>query len=224
MIKHAIRTTTGLPTAEEPLPVHDTRQKLIDAARTLLAERNSLDVPLAEITGRAGVNIALVSYHFRGREGLLIEIARADAKLALGLLDRLLASGLDPAEKLRRHIIGIVKFYCERPYLNRLIHALLRDGSHAAAAGLVEFFVLPLNKGREQIFGDGLRAGMFRDVDPRILSFAIDGACENILVSNEAREASFGYSRFDQKLQDEHANMIADLFVSGLRPPNQMEG
>ena len=53
----------------------DTRERLIEAARELMIEHGILEVSLSEITQRAGVNVALVSYHFGGREGLMLSIA-----------------------------------------------------------------------------------------------------------------------------------------------------
>ena len=48
-----------------------TRERLIEAARGLLAERGEGDVSLRAITEAAGANVAAVSYHFGSKEALV---------------------------------------------------------------------------------------------------------------------------------------------------------
>ena len=48
-----------------------TRQRLIDAARQLLADHGEADVSLRAITEAAGANVAAVSYHFGSKETLV---------------------------------------------------------------------------------------------------------------------------------------------------------
>jgi AcrR family transcriptional regulator len=48
-----------------------TKQRLLDAAEELIAVHGVAGVSLREITLRAGVNLALVKYHFRSKEGLV---------------------------------------------------------------------------------------------------------------------------------------------------------
>lgn len=48
----------------------DTRTKLLDAAEELFAEKGFAAAGLRAITGRAGVNLAAVNYHFGSKEGL----------------------------------------------------------------------------------------------------------------------------------------------------------
>ncbi|HWH31408.1 MAG TPA: TetR family transcriptional regulator, partial [Egibacteraceae bacterium] len=53
-----------------------TRERLLDAAEELMAERGVHGPSLAEITTRAGQrNNSALSYHFGGREGLLRALA-----------------------------------------------------------------------------------------------------------------------------------------------------
>jgi AcrR family transcriptional regulator len=48
-----------------------TREKILDAAEALFAERGFHGVSFRDITGRAGVELALASYHFGTKESLL---------------------------------------------------------------------------------------------------------------------------------------------------------
>ena len=68
-----------------------TRDKLIDAAETLFAERGYHAVSVRMIAWEAGVNWSLLGYHFQGKEGLLQEIYRRHCRAMNGERMRLLA-------------------------------------------------------------------------------------------------------------------------------------
>jgi AcrR family transcriptional regulator len=54
----------------------DTREQILDAAWDLFAERGFEDVSVRDVTNTAGVNLASVSYHFGGKEGLIQETVK----------------------------------------------------------------------------------------------------------------------------------------------------
>lgn len=71
----------------------DTRERILDAAEALFVEHGFEATSMRMITGRAGVNLASVNYHFGSKEALIHEVFRR--RLAwlnherLGALDRL---------------------------------------------------------------------------------------------------------------------------------------
>ena len=150
----------------DPVTETPVRERLLVATGELMAERDTIDVTIAEIAARADANVALVSYYFGGREGLLVALAKRDADDALGRLDKLMQTDLPPEEKLRTHIVAAVYAYFRRPYLNRLLHALIRDANPEVAREVGDFFVRPLAEARRKILRDGFKSGAFRKVDP----------------------------------------------------------
>lgn len=58
------------------IPGSETRERLLAAAERLFAERGYAAVSVRAIAAEADVNWSLVGYHFRGKEGLLVEIYR----------------------------------------------------------------------------------------------------------------------------------------------------
>jgi AcrR family transcriptional regulator len=193
-----------------------TRERLIAAARDLMIEHGVLEVSLSDITQRAGVNVALVSYHFGGREGLMVAIARADAALAMATLARLRTSDLSPPEKIRRHVRGTISTYFQRPYLNRLLQKLMREGSPTAVEQVSEFFIRPVVEARKQIIEEGVRSGDFRAVNPNLIGFAIEGACAQVFTSAASRKAVLGDGALNQTLVELYMKSTADLIVNGL--------
>ncbi len=201
--------------AEAPA-AHSRRDRIIEAARALMIEHGVLEVSVADITQRAGVNVALVSYHFGGREGLMLAIAREDAKLALSNFARLQAAALTPAEKIHHHITGIIHAYYKRPYLNRLLQKLIREGSREAADEVSDFFVKPVADARNAIIADGIASGEFRAVDASLVGYALEGACAQIFTSAASRQAVLGDGSLSSDLVERYAQSTADLIVAGL--------
>jgi AcrR family transcriptional regulator len=92
----------------------DTRQRIIDAAARLFAERGFRKVTVREICHAAGANLAAVNYHFRDKLGLYREVlqrAIAVMKETNAAAERAPA-GASAAARLRAHI---------RVYLHRLL-------------------------------------------------------------------------------------------------------
>lgn len=219
-----IKAETQAETQPDARSGHSTRKRIIDAARELMIEHGVLEVSIADITQRADVNVALVSYHFGGREGLMLSIAREDAKLALANLARLQAAELSSADKIRNHVTGIVHAYYKRPYLNRLLQKLIREGSREAAEEVSAFFVRPVAEARTEIIAQGVRSGEFRAVDPKLIGYALEGACAHIFTSSASREAVLGNGILDLELVNRYARSTADMIVNGLLarvPPSE---
>lgn len=113
----------------------DTRQKLIDAARELLAERGVEGVSLREITRAAGqANVNALQYHFGGRAPLLAAVLEPFHREVDGLrhaqLDAIEArrgpSLRDFAGALVRPSAAMLRVEGGREYL-RILGELVRD-------------------------------------------------------------------------------------------------
>jgi AcrR family transcriptional regulator len=183
-----------------------------------MAERDTINVTIAEIAARANANVALVSYYFGGREGLLMALAKRDADDALGRLDALVKSDLPPEEKMRKHIVAVVKTYFHRPYLSRLLNALIRNENPKIAREVGVFFTRPVAMARRKMLRDGFTSGVFRQVDPMLTHCAIDGACANIFVLRAQLAVVFGIDAIDEALSRRYADAMADLILRGLAP------
>lgn len=193
-----------------------TAQRIVEAARSLMIERGLLEVSIADISERAGTNVALVSYYFGNREGLMIAIIEGDARRASGHLERLLASDIAPTAKMEIHIKGLIEAYFERPYLNRLLQKLLREASPEASAKVGATFVRPVIEARRAIIADGIACGEFRAVDANLVSFAIDGACAHLFSSVQSRHTILGDGSLDHELVERYAATVSELIVGGL--------
>lgn len=96
------------PKTPEPDPP-DARQRLVEAAQEVFAAFGYEGATVREITRRAGVNIAGITYHFGGKEGLYVEAVK-HAHTCAAHMDTFPVPppGTPPVEKLRAFIREMV--------------------------------------------------------------------------------------------------------------------
>jgi AcrR family transcriptional regulator len=81
-------------------PEVDTRQRLLDAAEHLFAERGFAATSVRQITEAAGANLGAVNYHFRSKEGLYADVF---ARRAAFLREPVLAAAAEAAALASRN-------------------------------------------------------------------------------------------------------------------------
>lgn len=211
------KTNSSVRPERKQVRSEETRQSLLNSARHLMAIRNSIDVPLLDIAKHAKANVALISYHFNGKTGLWIELARDDANFTRAALDRLMKSNYTPLEKLALHVRGVIHVYAERPYLSRLMHHLIGDQTSESAKELGMLFTAPVSNVRIKLLEEGMKLGQIRKLKPSYVDFLIDGACERLFVSAEARQIVLGKRAIDTPLLKEFAEAAVDFVVHALK-------
>lgn len=87
------------------------KQRLLDAARQIFAERGPVEGSLRDICTQANANVALVKYHFGGKEQLYIAVLDAflSETAARYPLDEGLGPDSPPETRLRVFIRGFLK-------------------------------------------------------------------------------------------------------------------
>jgi AcrR family transcriptional regulator len=96
----------------------DTRTKLLDAAGQVFAESGFQAATVREICARAGVNIALVNYHFGDKLELYTEVLRHSVGASgNGIINKALGSAARPEAAFRELIHAMLLRVCraDRP-------------------------------------------------------------------------------------------------------------
>jgi len=150
--------TSAAPARRSALRSLPTRERILDAAERLFARRGFHGISIRDITGAAGVDVALASYHFGSKQGLLeaVILRRAEDLNAerLARLDALLADGRRKAPSLEEII-------------DAFTHPLL-DRSARGSAGWKSYFALIAEINNSPEFGGVL---MTRHFDPVVQRF-----------------------------------------------------
>jgi len=106
-----------------------TRTKLIDSAGQVFADSGYQAATVREICARAGVNVALVNYHFGDKLELYTEVLRYSIGASKnGIVQDAIRSGAPPEEALRILIRAMLQRVCraDRPgwHFRLMIHEL----------------------------------------------------------------------------------------------------
>jgi AcrR family transcriptional regulator len=110
----------ALPVAKTRTPAlpDGTRTKLLDSAGQVFADSGYHAATVREICARAGVNVALVNYHFGDKLELYTEVLRHSIGTpGAGIIQRAIASTAPPEEALRELIQAMLQRVCraDRP-------------------------------------------------------------------------------------------------------------
>ncbi len=100
----------------------DARSRILRAGRELFAEQGYPSVTVRAITARAGVNQAMVSYYFGGKEALYGEVLSCESSCILSLFDREDLTHLPPRKRLKAFAETINHLHRDRPWIASLIH------------------------------------------------------------------------------------------------------
>lgn len=87
------------PQRQAPVPVHETKARILEAAFQRLAREGYGALSIREIGRDAGVNHALVNYHFKSKEQLVIAVLDEANKRLLARQERLYAAPGSYADK-----------------------------------------------------------------------------------------------------------------------------
>lgn len=117
-----------------PLPLdNETRERILNAAQMLFAERSFTQVSVREITEAAGVGIAAINYHFGTKDGLLHALFKRSVPTLVAERKQLLKdarrSGGPAAECVRgilRALLAPVIRWCALPETQAYVPFLAR--------------------------------------------------------------------------------------------------
>ena len=90
---------------------HSTREKILDSAEQLFAEKGFSGTSLRAITSRAGVNLAAINYHFRSKDALMQAVFERR---------------LDPVNRERLEVLDALEAGTNPVPIEKLIEAFVR--------------------------------------------------------------------------------------------------
>jgi len=194
----------------------DSRDALLRAAHELLLQSRGLPVPLSAICERAGVDVAMVRYHFEGRRGLMTSLFERLCAAWAHELESLLALDLSPRRKLEIHIRQIIRNYRRHPYTNRLMTELITSSKPALAKRLSRNFVRPLVDFHQRLIDQGVAAGEFRPIDPMYFFCSVIGMCEFQFAVQPLLGVAFGTAPDDEAVESAFISHTTALVLDGV--------
>ena len=201
-------------------PLTDTpgaRALLLETAGAIMREGDIVDISLSELSLRSGLNSALVKYYFGNKAGLMKALLDRDMAAITHTVDALLRKDMDPASKLRLHLGKMVDTYYATPYLNRLLMRLVRDSDPEEAKRIAETYLTPLQEAYNRLIAEGVKAGVFRPVDPQLFYFSATGAADRFFSARLVLRHCFDQDTLTEELRERYKVHIIDLIMAGIR-------
>ncbi len=190
---------------------------LIEAASSVLRERNSVNLTFSELAARSGLNSALVKYHFGNKEGLMFAVLNHNSEDWLPELEKLLArDDLGPEDKMRLHLRGLMKTYAKLPFIQRLHNALMRDTNDENKKRIAEGMIKPIADTQRKIIDEGVALGVFRPIDPMLFYFSSSGAVSFLYTQNFTLEHTFGVAEIDDELNAQSFDQVVEMVMQGI--------
>lgn len=193
-----------------------TRDAIFQAAATLFSATGFDGVSVDDIAARAGVNKAMIYYHFTDKIALYRSVV-ADMLIAVGEKVAAIADApIAPPDKLDRFVEMFVRMADARPWFPTLMMREISEGApHLDLDTLGHIRSVFLGFGR--ILKEGEAAGAFRAIPPILAYTSIIGP----LMMNAARE------RIAERRERQHLPMLVqvsheDLIAHGQETARRM--
>ena len=143
------------------------RERILEAAEEVFAERGFEAAGIREIAERAGLSVGSVYGIFKGKDEIFLAVHELRSAELFDRIAEVIDMGAGPCGLIEQGIEETVRFFCERPsYLRMHLHdrtawALSEQGTDVQSESW--------QRGRELIrdaFAAGIRDGAFHEGDP----------------------------------------------------------
>jgi len=93
--------------------MEDSRSKILNASAELFVKNGYDGTSVRQIAKEAGVNIAMISYYFKSKEGVLVDLITETSRLLKEKTDHIKSLDLEPRERVSKLFITIVDHFVE---------------------------------------------------------------------------------------------------------------
>ena len=194
----------------------NSRTRLIEATINLMVRRDSIDITLGEIAAEAGLNAALVKYHFGNKNKLMLAILFSIVLPGLHSLETLVRGEIPAKRKMEIHINAMIATLWRYPFLNRLTRYLMSPPERVEAKEISETFTRPFLKYQRDIFEAGVRSGDFKRADPLLFYMILSGMSEALLDLRPTLRQVFGIETITPELCAWYSRSVVGMIANGI--------
>lgn len=192
----------------------DTRLNLIETATPLFAKKGFAAVSVRELAHAAGANVAAVSYHFGGKEGLYQAVLEEQFAPVALLLEKLpTISALSGEARLRYYADNIIGIHHQRPYFIRIMTSEMTNPT--VCFHVIKKYISQVFRFLHQALEDGIAAGEFRaDLNITLAVPALAGIMNFLFIGrNIAREML----PLTETAERDYTDQAFAIYLNGIR-------
>lgn len=204
----------------------DTRQRLLEAAGEVFAEKGFKAATVREIIERAGVNIAAVNYYFRDKESLYRAVLEYGFQCHIQRLPQpSLAADIPAAERFRVLIRAIFRELVVDETTPWHLQLLLRELSQPSTAGreLVRAFIRPIYEMLWSVLRQLIPAD-WSEEKLHLIGFSIIGQCFYHRLGRHVIHEVVGDDEFRRYQTGIVADHIADFSLAAIARMKEQGG
>jgi AcrR family transcriptional regulator len=197
------------------------REKILEVAEALFAQRGFHGVGLREVADAAGLGKSSLFHHFRSKAQLYFEVLRQVLRRIDGRLAPVLAAPGSPAEKLDRWLDALVDALAEHGATARLLLRGLFEQDDFPSEPLPEAqacerVLADTLQGIQTLLREGVEQGVFRRVSVAHTVQTLIGATVYHFASGELGESLLGRPLLSSEAVSRRKQELRQLFHRGL--------
>ena len=164
----------------------DAKEKLLEAGTALFAEKGFAGVSIRELAETAGVNSAMISYYFGGKEGLYEAVITTQYERLLAKFEAIAVSPAGVHEKIRMYAEVIRLNHTEdQPLMARLIQGELSSPT-SCMEKVIRKYTTRLAQIVSGILREGMQTGQLRDdIEPMFAALSLAGMLNFFFILRE---------------------------------------
>ena len=194
--------------------MEDKRDKLIAVATALFAEEGYQGVSIRRISEAAGVNSAMISYYFGGKQGLYDAVVAAEMAPVRDFANEDV-SQMDPRDVIRRYTAQMFRVHQEKPYLLAYIFREFISPSHTTHS-LFQQIAPRLFGLLSDTLQRGVQEKLFRsDLDIPAATLLLAGMVNFHYLSRYPRDKT-GVLTISQMNEERYLQQAVDVFLKGI--------
>ncbi len=207
-----------------PTPPASTQEKILDAASSAFAEEGFAGARVDEIARRAGVNKAMLYYHFGDKQALYREVLTRNFGRIEWALQESLSNEGTTSERLIAVISTVDRAIAANPDHPRIILREFASGATSLPPEVLERMLGLMTIVRD-LLAEGARNGEFRPTNPIMTHLSLIGAILMLNVVTPLRERAAQVSPgIDFPGTDaDVAQFLGDLLLKGIAAPRSGE-
>jgi TetR/AcrR family transcriptional regulator len=197
------------------------REKILEVAEALFAQRGFNGVGLREVADAAGLGKSSLFHHFRSKAQLYFEVLRQVLRRIDGRLAPVLAAPGSPSEKLDRWLDALVDALAEHGATARLLLRGLFEQDDFPSEPLPEAqacerVLADTLQGIQTLLREGVEQGVFRRVSVAHMVQTLIGATVYHFASGELGESLLGRPLLSSEAVSRRKQELRQLFHRGL--------
>jgi TetR/AcrR family transcriptional regulator len=153
----------------------EVRQRILDAAAEVFAERGFGGAGVDQIARRAGVNKAMLYYHVGDKAALFAAVVKTNIAVVGRAVAQAVGASTEPRERLRAIPRAFARVALERPFLPQLmLREIAAGGPNIPEEALRQ--IAEIMGVTKAVLEDGLAHGVFRRTDPFVIHLLLIGS------------------------------------------------